>query len=70
MRMPERRERHFGGKAHAVSAAYASLQHLQFQAIGNLDADVSLHEDYFAYLLDRLAGSRDLRKSAVAGSAG
>jgi biofilm PGA synthesis N-glycosyltransferase PgaC len=55
MRMPERRERHFGGKAHAFKAAYATLRHLQFQAIGNLDADVCLDRDYFAYLLDRLA---------------
>jgi glycosyltransferase involved in cell wall biosynthesis len=54
MRMPERRERHFGGKAQAVNAAYATIRHLQFQAIGNLDGDVSFDETYFAYLLGRL----------------
>ncbi len=54
MRMPERRERHYAGKAVAVNAAYARVRDLQFQAIGNLDADVSFDENYFAYLLGRL----------------
>ena len=55
MRMPERRERHFGGKAHAVNAAYASLRNLEFQVIANLDGDISIREGYFAYLLSKLA---------------
>jgi len=55
MRMPERRERHFGGKAHAVNAAYASLRNLEFQVIASLDADISVCPSHFAYLLSKLA---------------
>jgi biofilm PGA synthesis N-glycosyltransferase PgaC len=66
MRMPERRERHFGGKARAVNAAYDRIRDLQFQAVGNLDGDVSVDEGYFAYLLGRLAGDPRL---GIAGTA-
>lgn len=55
MRMPERRERSFGGKAHAVNVAYASLRSLNFQVLAILDADISLTEGHFAYLLAKLA---------------
>jgi poly-beta-1,6-N-acetyl-D-glucosamine synthase len=55
MRMPPRTERHFAGKAHAVNAAIASLAKLDYDVIGNLDADVSFDEGYFAFLLARLA---------------
>ena len=54
IRMPERRDRHFAGKANAVNAAYARIRHLQFQAIVNLDGDVSFEESYFSYLLGKL----------------
>src|SRR6185437_16936914 len=54
MRMPARRERSFGGKAHAVNAAYASKQSLSFQVVVILDADISISENHFAYLLGRL----------------
>lgn len=55
MRMPERRERSFGGKAHAVNAAYASVRSLDFQVVVILDADISVKKSHFAYLLARLA---------------
>jgi len=55
MRMPERRQRSFGGKAHAVNAAYASVRSLDFQVVVNLDADISVSRDHFAYLLSKLA---------------
>jgi glycosyltransferase involved in cell wall biosynthesis len=55
MRMPERRERSFGGKAHAVNAAYANVQSLDFRVVVNLDADISVRRDHFAYLLSKLA---------------
>jgi glycosyltransferase involved in cell wall biosynthesis len=60
VRMPERRERHFGGKAHAFNAGYARVSELEFEAVGNLDGDVSFDEDYFSYLLQRLAEDRML----------
>jgi biofilm PGA synthesis N-glycosyltransferase PgaC len=45
--------RHFAGKAHAVNAAYQSMASLQFDLIGNLDADMSLPPDYYEFLIAR-----------------
>jgi glycosyltransferase involved in cell wall biosynthesis len=53
LRMPERSERHFVGKVHAFNAGYARVKDLDFEVIGNLDADVSFGEDYFASLLPK-----------------
>jgi glycosyltransferase involved in cell wall biosynthesis len=55
VRMPERRERHFAGKVHAFSAGYARVRHLEYDVIGSLDADISFDEDYFSFLLRKLA---------------
>ena len=55
MRMPERRERSFGGKAHAVNAAYARLRSLDFEVVIILDADISVSPIHFAVLLSKLA---------------
>jgi len=54
-RMPERRERHFAAKAHAFNAGRARVKDLKNDAIGNLDGDVSFDEDYFSFLLGKLA---------------
>ncbi len=55
IQMPERQERHFAGKALAVSTGYIRLAELNFDIIGNLDADVSFDADYFAFLMARFA---------------
>jgi biofilm PGA synthesis N-glycosyltransferase PgaC len=55
VQMPERRDRNFAGKAIAVSAGQKQLGELQYDVIGNLDADVSFDPDYFAFLMDRFA---------------
>jgi poly-beta-1,6-N-acetyl-D-glucosamine synthase len=55
MRMPERRERHFGGKAHAFNAGLATMQDLTFDVVVNLDADVSFDPAYFAFLMRKMA---------------
>src|ERR1017187_2624764 len=49
IRMPERRERHFAGKVHAFNAGYAKVTGLNYDIIGNLDADVSFDEDYLEF---------------------
>src|SRR5436309_5037656 len=54
--MPERRERHFAGKVNAFNTGYARVKHLDYQVIGNLDADVSFEPDYIEYLLGKFAG--------------
>jgi biofilm PGA synthesis N-glycosyltransferase PgaC len=55
VQMPARHERHFAGKAYAFNAGLARLEPLSYDAVGNLDADVSFDEGYFAFLLARLA---------------
>ena len=66
IQMPERQERHFGGKAHAVAAGRQRMAGLQFDVIGNLDADVSFEPDYFEFLMTRFAENPKL---GVAGTA-
>ena len=55
VQMPERRERHFAGKVYAFNAGYARLKNVEYEAVGSLDADISFDEDYFAFLLRKLA---------------
>jgi glycosyltransferase involved in cell wall biosynthesis len=55
VRMPERRERHFAGKVHAFNAGYEKVAGVNYDVIGNLDADVSFDEDYFEFLLKKFA---------------
>jgi len=60
VRMPLRRERHFAGKVHAFNAGYARVHDLDCEVLGSLDADVSFDQDYFSYLLRKLAEDRTL----------
>jgi glycosyltransferase involved in cell wall biosynthesis len=55
IRMPERRERHFAGKVHAFSAGYARLGDMKYDVICSLDADISFEDDYFSFLLHKMA---------------
>ena len=55
LRMPERSERHFAGKARAFEAGYERVKAMQFDAVGSVDADASFEEDFFAFLLGKLA---------------
>lgn len=55
IQMPERKERNFAGKALAVSAGQNRLLGLEYDAIGNLDADVSFEPDYFEFLMRKFA---------------
>lgn len=64
--MPERKERHFAGKAYAVNAGRERLRGLHYDVIGNLDADVSFDPDYFEFLMIRFAENSKL---GVAGTA-
>ena len=57
VRMPDRRERHFAGKVGAFKAGQERLQDLHYDVIGNLDADITFGEDYFAFLISRFEGN-------------
>lgn len=53
-------DRNFAGKAHAVNAGYASLGGIEFDLVGNLDADITLPPDYYEFLIGRFAEIPDL----------
>jgi glycosyltransferase involved in cell wall biosynthesis len=52
--MPQRKERHFGGKVTCFNAGWACLKDMQYDVIGNLDSDLSFEPDYFEFLLGKL----------------
>jgi len=43
--------RNFGSKAKAVEFGYQHLKHLEFECIGNLDADVTFDSDYYEKII-------------------
>ncbi len=55
VRQPPRPQRSFAGKARAVNAGLERVRELQFDIVGNLDADVSFEADYMAFLLHKFA---------------
>jgi glycosyltransferase involved in cell wall biosynthesis len=60
LRMPERKERHFAGKVMAFNAGYAKVKDLEYDIIGNLDADISFEENYMEFLLGKFLGNLTL----------
>ena len=50
--LPIRRERNFAAKVYAFNAGQEKVKSLQYEIIGNLDADVSLDADHFEFLLN------------------
>lgn len=55
VRTPERKERHFAGKVMAFNAGYEKIKDLNYDIIGNLDADLSFEKNYFEFLLSKFA---------------
>ncbi|HKQ39585.1 MAG TPA: glycosyltransferase family 2 protein [Verrucomicrobiae bacterium] len=60
VRTPERKERDFGGKVRAFNAGYARLQGIEYDIVGNLDADGSFEADYIEYLLTQFVENNRL----------
>jgi glycosyltransferase involved in cell wall biosynthesis len=65
LRMPEHRDRTFAAKAVCFNAAYQRLTSMEFDIVGNLDADITLPTDYYAFLLSRFA---EISRLGVAGT--
>jgi glycosyltransferase involved in cell wall biosynthesis len=65
---PRRVERNFAAKAQAVNAALESVKSLQFEVVGNLDADVSFGPDYMAFLLQKFVADPRLGAATLATS--
>jgi glycosyltransferase involved in cell wall biosynthesis len=55
LRMPERAERHFGGKVACIRAGLQRLDEVAYDVVGNLDADMSFGSDLFEYLMGKFA---------------
>jgi len=60
VRMPEREDRSFAGKAAAFNAGCARLEGLEYDVVGNLDADITFDDQYFAFLMDKFAANPQL----------
>src|SRR5216684_232739 len=56
VRRPERKERTFAAKVEAFNAGCERVEDLEFDVIGNLDADVSFDDnEYFEFLIAKFA---------------
>ena len=53
LRRPQRQDRQFAAKAHAFNAGCALLGSLEYDIIGNLDADLSFDPDYFEFIASK-----------------
>jgi len=62
--LPVRTERHFAAKVNAFNVGRERVKDIDYQIIGNLDADVSLDPDHFEFLLNQF------RKDPALGVAG
>jgi len=60
VRRPHRVERSFAGKVHSINAGLARVQGLEFEVMGNLDADVSFEPGYMAFLIEKFADDPEL----------
>lgn len=49
--LPVNRDRSFAKKVYAFNAGHERLRHLDFEILANLDADISIDEDYCAFLV-------------------
>lgn len=65
-KMPEHIGYDFAAKAKCFNSGYQLAKALEFDLVGNLDADISFKEDYFESLLNRFSQYADL---GVAGTA-
>jgi poly-beta-1,6-N-acetyl-D-glucosamine synthase len=59
VRRPQHADRSFAGKVHAFNAGLERVQRLDFEVIGNLDADLSFDPEYLEFLIQKF--SEDLR---------
>jgi glycosyltransferase involved in cell wall biosynthesis len=55
IRNPRREGRNFASKANNVNGALAKCKNLDFDVVGNLDADTSFAPDYMKFLMEKFA---------------
>ncbi len=52
---PPRLDRSFAGKVHAFNEGFERVRGIQYEIIGNLDADISFDKDHFEFLLQKFS---------------
>jgi poly-beta-1,6-N-acetyl-D-glucosamine synthase len=65
LRRERRPTRSFAGKADAFNAGFERVRSLDFDIVGNLDADISFEPDYFELLLEKFS---EFPKLGIAGT--
>jgi poly-beta-1,6-N-acetyl-D-glucosamine synthase len=60
VRRPQHLDRSFAGKVQAFNAGLDRVRALDFNVIGNLDADLSFEPDYLEFLMDKFSEDRKL----------
>ncbi|MBV9182865.1 MAG: glycosyltransferase family 2 protein [Acidobacteria bacterium] len=59
IQIPRRGDHSFPGKVKAFDAGYQRIRHVQYDIIGNLDADITVDNDHFEFLVRKF--SEDIR---------
>lgn len=57
LRLPQRQQRSFAGKAHAFNVGFERVRNMAFCFVGSVDADVTFDPDYFEHLLNKFRRS-------------
>ena len=65
VRIPENSERNFAAKVRCFNLALDTLEGLEYDIIGNLDADISFEEGLYGYLLEQFAANPGLGVAGV-----
>lgn len=58
--LPKHRERNFAGKVYAFNVGLEKVKDVQYDIIGNLDADISFEETHFEFLLTKFSEDDNL----------
>jgi glycosyltransferase involved in cell wall biosynthesis len=65
IKLPKHRDRSFAGKVYAFNAGYERVRNVQYEVLGNLDADISFCENYLEFLIRKF---EEDEKLGVAGT--
>ena len=60
IQVPPRQDRSFAAKVRAFNAGYETVKDLNYEIIGNLDADVSFEENYLEFLVGKFSADPTL----------
>src|SRR5215469_12665570 len=60
VRRPQNAERSFAGKVRAFNAGFERVKSIDYDVVGNLDADLSFDADYLQFLMRKFEEDPDL----------